>query len=106
MAGFRSSVSRGTDSGSGQTVDGGIEAQTRQALLNLDAILKTASSGLENLLHTTCFLARASDFAAFERTYRELVTAPPPALATVGVELMVEGALVEIQAIAATATKP
>ncbi len=100
------SGSLGTDPRSGQLVDGGIEAQTRQALLNLDAALKTANSGLENVLHMTCFLTRRSDFGAFERAYRELVPTPPPARATVGVELMVEGALVEVQAIAALPTEP
>lgn len=97
------SGSLGTDPRSGKLVPGGIEAQTRQALMNLDAILTEAGSSLGNVLKMTCFLARTDDFLGFDRAYRELVPAPPPSRATVRVELMVEGALVEIEAIAAVA---
>lgn len=100
------SGSLGTDPCSGELVDGGIEGQTRQALLNLEAVLKMANSDLENVVQMTCFLTRASDFAGFDRIYRELVPTPPPTRATVAAELMVEGALVEIQAIAAATKEP
>lgn len=95
----------GTDPKSGQLVAGGIEAQTRQALLNLDAILTTRGSGLGSVVRMTCFLARPADFPGFESVYRKLVPSPPPARATVGVQLIVEGALVEIEA-TAVATEP
>lgn len=68
----------GTDPTSGQLVEGGIEAQTRQALTNLDAILTSAGSGLGNVVRVTCFLTRRSDFPGFEAVYREVVPFPPP----------------------------
>lgn len=97
------SGSLGTDLRSGEIVPGGIEAQTRQALMNLDAILTEAGSGLAAVLKMTCYLARTEDFPGFDRAYRELVPSPPPARATVRADLMVDGALLEIEAIATVA---
>lgn len=91
----------GTDPQSGALVPGGIEAQTRQALRNLETVLTLAGSSLAELVKVTCYLARADDFPGFDAAYRNVVPDPPPARATVGVTLMVEGALVELEAIAA-----
>lgn len=91
----------GTDPRSGELVAGGIEAQTRQALHNLAIVLTHAGSDLAELVKVTCYLARAEDFPGFDATYRTVVPHPPPARATIGVTLMVDGALVEIEAIAA-----
>ncbi len=52
------------------TLADGIEAQTRQALENLGAILAEAGCGLERLVKTTVFLADLGDFA--DRFLREL----------------------------------
>lgn len=94
------SGSLGTDPRTGDLVEGGIQAQTRQALLNLDNVLAQAGSSLRHVVRMHCFLARTADFPAFERTYREIVPSPPPARSTVGAKLVVDGALVEIEATA------
>ena len=46
----------GLDPGTGKLVEGGIQAQTRQALANLQAILAEAGAGLDDVLKTTVFL--------------------------------------------------
>ncbi len=78
----------------------GVEAQTRQALENVKAILEQAGSGLDRLLKTTVFLADLADFAAVNDVYAEYVGSAPPARATVQVAALPSGALVEIDAVA------
>jgi 2-iminobutanoate/2-iminopropanoate deaminase len=46
------------------------------------------------------WLSDPADFPVFNATYAQFFTEGPPARATVGSFLMVEGALVEIEAIA------
>jgi len=83
------------------TLEGkGIEAQTRQVLENIRAILEEAGSGLASLLKTTVFLADLADFAAMNAVYAEFVGEVPPARATVQVAALPSGALVEIDAVA------
>lgn len=77
-----------------------IEAQTRQVLENIKAILEEAGSGLDHLLKTTVFLADLADFAAMNNVYSEYVDGTPPARATVQVAALPSGALVEIDAVA------
>ena len=91
----------GTDPDSGELVAGGTYEQTRRALRNLERLLDEAGSTLANVMRMTCFLSTSGSFADFERAYAELVPTPPPARATVSVQLVVPGALIEIEATAA-----
>lgn len=81
----------------------GVEAQTRQALMNLEAILVAAGGSLQSLVKTTCFLASMEDFAAFNSAYAAVMGDHLPARSTVGVGL-VSGFLVEIEGIAVIPT--
>jgi 2-iminobutanoate/2-iminopropanoate deaminase len=87
------------DPASGTIVDGGIEAQTRQAIKNLSAVLTASGSSLEKVVKTTCFLKNISDFAAFNSIYAEYFT-ERPARSCVEVSALPKGALVEIEVIA------
>ncbi len=87
------------DPASGTIVDGGIEAQTRQAIKNLSAVLTASGSSLEKVVKTTCFLKNISDFAAFNSIYAEYFT-ERPARSCVEVSSLPKGALVEIEVIA------
>ena len=76
-----------------------IETQTEQAIKNLKAVLEAAGSGLENVVKTTCFLRRMSDFAVFNAIYERYFTGKP-ARSCVEVAALPKGALVEIEAVA------
>jgi 2-iminobutanoate/2-iminopropanoate deaminase len=84
----------------GQIVEGGIEAQTRQVLENVKAVLAAAGSSLDNVVKTTVFLQSMNDFAAMNTIYAEYFTSNPPARSTVEVAKLPRGALVEIETVA------
>lgn len=78
----------------------GIEAQTRQALENVRAIVEAAGSSLGRVVKTTVFLANMDDFAAMNAVYEGFFVTEPPARSTVQVARLPLGALVEIEAVA------
>ena len=88
------------DPKTGALVAGGIEAETKQVLANLDAVLTAGGSSWAHVIKTTIYLTDLGDFATVNRLYGERVTAPPPARATVQVSALPKGAVVEIDAIA------
>jgi 2-iminobutanoate/2-iminopropanoate deaminase len=90
----------GLDPSSMEIVVGGIEAQTRQALMNLKNVLESADSGLNYVVKTTVFLQDMGDFAAMNGVYSEFFPSNPPARATVSVAGLPKGALVEVDCIA------
>lgn len=79
----------------------GIREQTRQAILNAQAILHAAGLSLANVVKTTVFLADMGDFAAMNEVYAQFFTEPFPARSAVAVKTVPKGALVEIECIAA-----
>ena len=78
-----------------------MKEQTRQSLLNAQAILREAGLELQNVVKTTVFLASMDDFAAMNEVYAEFFAAPFPARSAVAVKTLPKGALVEIECIAA-----
>ncbi|HEX6662802.1 MAG TPA: Rid family detoxifying hydrolase [Gaiellaceae bacterium] len=78
-----------------------IQEQTEQVMQNLGAILEEAGSGLANLVKTTVFLQSLDDFAGMNEVYAKHVGERPPARSTFEVAKLPNGALVEIEAIAA-----
>lgn len=88
------------DPATGQFVEGGIEAQARQSLLNVQAILKEAGATMDNVVKTTVFLADMNDFAAVNAVYAEFFTEPFPARSAVAVKSLPKGALIEIEVVA------
>ena len=95
-----SSGSAGVDPGSGKLVTGGIEAETRQTLLNLSNILEGGGSSLEQVLKTTVFLKDMSEFAKMNAVYAEFFDHDPPARSTIQAAALPLGAAVEIEAVA------
>ncbi len=93
----------GFDPGTGQLVAGGIEAETAQALRNLQAVLEAAGSSLARVVKTTVFLKDMGDFATMNAIYAQHL-APEgvtrPARSTVEVARLPRDARVEIEAIA------
>jgi 2-iminobutanoate/2-iminopropanoate deaminase len=90
----------GVDPATTQLVEGGIEAQTRQALTNLKNVLDVADSGLNFVVKTMVFLHDMNDFANMNSVYAEFFPENPPARSTVQVAALPRGALVEIECIA------
>lgn len=88
----------GIDPATGKLVEG-IEAQTKQAIANIKAILTEAGIGLENVVKTTCFLHEMSDFAAFNAIYGEAFISKP-ARSCVAVKELPANFLCEIEVIA------
>jgi 2-iminobutanoate/2-iminopropanoate deaminase len=81
-------------------VEGGVQAQTRQALKNLKAVLEAAGSSLAQVVKTTVFLQDISDFKAMNEVYAEFFETDPPARSAVEVAALPLGGMVEIEAIA------
>jgi len=88
------------DPQSGNLVDGGIAAQTRQVLENLKAVLEAAGSSLDGVIKATVFLKNMTDFAAMNEVYGAYLGAAKPARSTVAVAELPRGALVEIDLVA------
>ena len=77
----------------------GIEAQTRQALANVAAVLKEAGSEIENLLEVTMYLTDLSHFSIVNELYGLwLGEGVKPARAVVEVSALPKGALLEVVA--------
>lgn len=90
----------GLNPATAELVEGGISAQTRQVLTNLQHVLHAAGSGLELVFKTTVYLKDMGDFAAMNAVYAEFFTQDPPARSTVAAAALPKGALVEIDAAA------
>ena len=89
------------DPATGTLVAGGIKEQTRQSLLNVQAILKEAGLSMSSVVKTTVFMADMNDFADMNGVYAEFFTEPYPARSAVAVKALPKGALVEIEVVAA-----
>jgi 2-iminobutanoate/2-iminopropanoate deaminase len=79
-------------------VEGGVAAQTRQALANLARLLETEGSSLSQVVKTTVFLRHIGDYAAMNDTYAEIFGDHRPARSAVAVAGLPVDALVEIEA--------
>ena len=77
----------------------GIAAQAEQSCKNVGEILKTAGSGYDKVVKTTCFLAEIADFAAFNEVYAKYFVSKP-ARSCVAVKDLPKGVLCEVEAIA------
>ncbi len=90
----------GMDPVSGALVDGGVEAETRQALKNLKAVIEAGGSALQHVVKTTVFLRDINDFARMNAVYGEFFTENPPARSAVQVAALPRNGAVEIEAVA------
>lgn len=88
------------DPKTGNFVEGGIAAQTRQVLENLKAVLEAGGSALDRVVKATVFLKNMADFAAMNDVYTQYLGSAKPARSTVAVAELPRGALVEIDLVA------
>lgn len=89
----------GIDPATGKLPEG-VEAQARQALENLKAVLTAAGASLQTVVKTTVFVKNMSDFKAVNAIYAEYFPQDCPARSCVEVAALPAGGLVEVEAIA------
>lgn len=90
----------GLDPQTGDFVEGDVEEQTRQALLNIKNTLTDAGSSLNDVVKTTVFLNNMADFSKMNAIYAQFFEKDPPARSTVEVAALPKSGLVEIEVIA------
>jgi len=93
----------GIDPATGELVAETTEAQVRQVMANLRAVLETAGFGFEDVVRTTIFLADLGEFQAVNALYAAALGPARPARSTVEVSRLPKGARVEIEMTAARA---
>lgn len=93
----------GIDRATGELVQGGIEAETRQTLLNIKSILEASGSNMDCVIKTTVFLRDMKEFSRMNAVYAEFFKDKPPARTTVQAAALPKNAAVEIEAIAVIA---
>ena len=88
------------DPATGRLVPGGIKEQTRQALRNLEAVLKASGSGLDRIVKVSVSLSDWKHFQSMNEAYAEFFSSDrAPARSTLQGSRP-EGHLVAIEAIA------
>jgi 2-iminobutanoate/2-iminopropanoate deaminase len=90
----------GLDPTTGKLVEGGVAAETVQAIRNLTAVLAAVGLGLADVVKTTLFLVDLDDGPAVGAIYGKAFPAPYPARSTVQVAALPAGARMEVEAIA------
>jgi 2-iminobutanoate/2-iminopropanoate deaminase len=87
----------GLDPGTGRIVDGGAEAEARQVLANIRAVLRDCGAAITDIAKTTVFVTDIGVFAAVNTVYAEAFGDHRPARSTVQVAALPAAAQVEIE---------
>jgi 2-iminobutanoate/2-iminopropanoate deaminase len=87
----------GFDPATGQIVDG-VDAQARQVLANIAAVLRDCGASIADVAKTTVFVTDITDFPTVNAAYADAFGDHRPARSTVQVAALPGGALVEIEA--------
>ena len=82
----------------GELVRGGMQAELRQALVNLQALLEGEGASLDHVVKTTVFLRHIDDYGPMNEAYIEVFGDHRPARSAVAVAGLPVGALVEVEA--------
>ncbi|MEZ4389275.1 MAG: Rid family detoxifying hydrolase [Candidatus Krumholzibacteriia bacterium] len=88
--------------GKGELVGQDHAEQAHRCLMNVQAILEQGGSSLAGALKVTVYLTDLSAFAAVNEVYEAFFPVEPPARAVVEVAALPKGALVAIEAVAAS----
>ena len=93
----------GTLPGTLTLAPGGITAEARQALENIEAVLERHNSSMDQVVKCTVFIADMKDWPAFNEVYRQFFKSHFPARSAFGVSGLAFNARVEVECIAVTA---
>jgi 2-iminobutanoate/2-iminopropanoate deaminase len=85
----------------GRTVEGGFEAQCRQAIANVEAVLASAGLALTDIVKLTIYLTRREDIPRLREIRAERLAVAPAVTMLLVAGLHAPEWLVEIEAIAA-----
>jgi len=88
------------DPRTGQITGDEIQAQTRQCLENLKAVLACAGTSLDKLLKVNVYLRNMDDFERFNEVYVSYFPSQPPSRTTVQVARLWSTILIEIEGVA------
>ena len=95
----------GRDPNTGKLVEGGVEAQTKQMLANVEAILNAAGCTTDDIVKVTLLMADIKDFKAIDVLYAAwlpgLGVTPLPARTAFAAHQLPAGALVMLEVVAA-----
>jgi 2-iminobutanoate/2-iminopropanoate deaminase len=94
------SAQSGLDPATGELAEGGFEAQARQVLKNLHAVLTTAGCSFQDVVRTTIYLTDFANFPAVNSLYAEAMGDHRPARTTLQVSAIPKGGLVGMDMIA------
>ena len=90
----------GIDPATGKLVEGGVEAQARQSMQNICAVLEELGLSPASVLKTTVFLSDLNDFGRVNAIYADFFGPDFPSRSCVEVARLPMDALVEIEVIA------
>jgi len=85
---------------SDKLVAGGIAAETKAALENVQRVIKAAGFDLKDIVSVTVYLADIHEFGDMNQVYKNFLPDPKPTRATIQAAALVNNARVEISAIA------
>jgi len=94
----------GLDPATGELVAGGFEAEARQVLANLQAVLAAAGCTFADVVRTGIYLTDFANFPTINQLYAEAVGDHRPARTTIQVAGLPKGAQVEIDVVARIAS--
>ena len=84
----------------GKLVPGGIQAETEQMMLNIEAALARRGLAMENVVKCTVFLADIAEWGVFNEVYKKHFSHPYPARSALGASGLAVHARVEMECIA------
>jgi len=93
------------DPKTGKLVEGGIDAQVKQTMENIGAILKAAGMDFSNVVSSNVYLTDMANFEKMNEVYRSYFKSDPPARTTVGVTALPVETPVEITFFASRAAR-
>ena len=86
----------GLDPATRKLVEGGVQAETRRAIENCEAVLEAAGYSLKDVVQVQVFLVSIDDYQAMNQVYATYFQENPPARAALAVAALPGGAQVEI----------
>jgi reactive intermediate/imine deaminase len=90
----------GIDETTGKLVNGGLEAETRQVMKNIDALLKKEGLAFTDLVSVTIYLKTMNNYQLINEIYTSYFTGTLPARVCIAVVDLPAKANIEISAIA------